>query len=252
MSEPYRYDSAFYQYINRGAVHSAEIVLPRLTRLLPITSVVDVGCGQGAWLSVWQRQGVADITGIDGDYVDRGTLLIPAERFLPRDLTVPIEIGRRFDVVQCLEVAEHLPASAARGLVSSLASLGDVVLFSAATPGQGGENHINEQDYEYWRALFAERGYIACDPLRAELAGNVEVEPWYRYNVLLYVASTAIERLPPAVAASKVPDERRIPDVAPSSYRLRRRLIAMLPPAAATGIAIIKKHCVRLMHGRGS
>jgi hypothetical protein len=34
-----------------------------------------------------------------------------------------------------------------------------MVLFSAAPPGQGGEHHVNERTYEFWRGLFARHGY---------------------------------------------------------------------------------------------
>ena len=37
------------------------------------------------------------------------------------------------------------------------------MLFSAAVPGQGGENHVNEQPLAYWRAIFREHGYSAVD-----------------------------------------------------------------------------------------
>lgn len=60
------------------------------------------------------------------------------------DVGAPIELHRRFDLVLCLEVAEHLPASAADTLVRSLTGLGNVIAFSAAIPFQGGANHVNE------------------------------------------------------------------------------------------------------------
>jgi len=49
-----------------------------------------------------------------------------------------------------LEVAEHLEPSSAGTIVQSLVSLSDVFLFSAAFPGQGRTNHINEQPHSYW------------------------------------------------------------------------------------------------------
>ena len=76
------------------------------------------------WLAVLTESGVPDVWGIDGDYVDRSLLQIPRERFLPHDLTMPIHLERRFDLVLCLEVAEHLPADSAPTLVDSLVGLG--------------------------------------------------------------------------------------------------------------------------------
>ncbi|WP_435201864.1 hypothetical protein [Qipengyuania sp. 902] len=57
--------------------------------------------------------------------------------FLPQDLSQPFDLAQRFDLVQTLEVAEHLPETSARDFVASIARHGDIVLFSAAVPGQG-------------------------------------------------------------------------------------------------------------------
>ena len=93
------------------------------------------------------------MTGVDGPYVDRCKLLIDAGDFHAADLAAPIDLGRQFDLVQSLEVAEHLPAAKAEQFVETLTAHGSRILFSAAVPGQGGENHINEQLPDYWRAL---------------------------------------------------------------------------------------------------
>lgn len=77
------YDATFYEYINRGALRSAEAIVGRLMELLPITEVIDIGCGQGAWLSVWKKLGASRVRGVDGDYVDRNALLIAPDEFTP-------------------------------------------------------------------------------------------------------------------------------------------------------------------------
>lgn len=239
----YKYDAAFYRYINEGARASAEVLVPALLGVLsrPVDSVLDVGCGAGAWLSVWKSRG-ARVTGLDGSYVDPAGLLIDAAEFTAADLSQPVELRRSFDLVQSLEVAEHLPGCAAATFVESLCRHAPLVLFSAAPPGQGGENHINEQPYAYWRELFRQRGYHMYDPVRAALAGCRSVKPWYRYNTFLY----ASERCPPALLKRLAPyrvDELSAPaDVSPPLYRLRKRLIRLLPPAAATWLAVLKKH----------
>jgi hypothetical protein len=132
--------------------------------------------------------GVGEVIGIDGEYVDRSSLAIPAEDFLSRDLKLPIGLDRRFDLAVCLEVAEHLPESRAQGLVDDLVSLAPCVLFSAAVPGQGGTHHVNEQYLSYWKQLFVNRGYQSADYVRPLIAGNREVDWWYQQNIVLFAA----------------------------------------------------------------
>ena len=155
----YEYDEQFYRYISENAARSARGLLPVLLEVLPleIESVLDVGCGAGAWLQVWKTLG-ARVLGLDGDYVQPGQLLVEAGEFQAQDLSRDFDLGRRFTLAQSLEVAEHLPEASAAGFVASLCRHADLVLFSAAPPGQGGENHINERPYAYWRDLFQAQG----------------------------------------------------------------------------------------------
>ena len=238
------YDTLFFDYIQAGSSRSAQTVLPLMLADLPIHSVLDVGCGAGAWLREYLALGVNDALGVDGDYVRPEQLLIPGERFLTRNLAQPFDLGRRFDLVQCLEVAEHLPATHAGTLVDNLTRHGDCVLFSAAVPGQGGEYHVNEQPYTYWRDLFAAHGYRLFDGLRPQLREHLEIESWYRYNLLLFVHDSRIPQLPPAMAATRIADTAPIPDVAPLSNRLRRALLRQLPPTLLTRLAVIKHRLV--------
>ena len=80
------YDKAFFDYLNTGSLRSAKVIIPILKEYLVSESVLDVGCGQGAWLSVWKKAGIIDVYGVDGDYVDAGNLLINNNEFMDFDL----------------------------------------------------------------------------------------------------------------------------------------------------------------------
>ena len=86
----------------------------------------------------------------------------------------------------CLETAEHLPADAARDLVAALSRTADVVLFSAALPGQGGTHHVNERPLTYWAALWHDVGFVPLDVVRPGLQ-NASLDVWYGQNVILFV-----------------------------------------------------------------
>ena len=225
----YTYDNRFFDSVDFAAAISADHVLSLLAKQMPIKSVLDLGCGQGVWLASWVRLGAADVQGIDGPYVDQTRLKIPKERFQGRDLARPVDLGRQFDLVQSLEVAEHLPESAAEQFVDSLTRHGPLVLFSSATPGQGGENHINEQPWQYWREKFAARGYEVFDFLRPRLRTDRSVYVWYRHNTLLYVHRSIVASLPAEIAATLVPADRPLANPLPYWIRLRRVILRRLP-----------------------
>ena len=245
------YDKVFFDYVNSGATRSAERLLPHLTDQMTISSVLDVGCGQGAWLSVWRKLGVADIQGIDGDYVDRSRLLVDEELFKARNLEVGFDLGRRFDLVQTLEVAEHLPESSAARFVESLVRHSDIILFSAAAKGQGGDNHVNEQDYGYWRQLFMSYGYTAFDYLRPLVRGDSVIEPWYRYNIFLYVSKERIQGLPECIRSTQVEDGASLPDISPLPYKLRKLIIRALPVDIVTRLSKVRQRWIIRARGVG-
>lgn len=193
------YSAEFYDRHAEGMRQSARAVLPLVMDLLApqtVRSVVDVGCGEGHWLAAAKELGASEILGLDGDYVRRDRLAIPAERFTSTDLTNPPALGREFDLAMCLEVGEHLPEQHAATLVGFVGSLAPVVLFSAAIPAQGGTGHLNERWPDYWAALFAHRGFVCADVLRTALWENDRVEWWYAQNAMLFVRREALGRYP--------------------------------------------------------
>src|ERR1700685_413165 len=129
---------------------SAGIAVPLILGITGAASVVDVGCGAGNWIVAFQNAGVRDYFGVDGVHIPPETLRFPVARFLAHDLTTPLRLDRRFDLAISLEVAEHLPESAAAVFVKSLTDAADIVVFSAAIPLQSGPGHVNEQWPPYW------------------------------------------------------------------------------------------------------
>jgi len=182
------YSSEFYDDQQAGSLASAKVVVPLILEKYSVNSVVDIGCGVGTWLSVFAAHQVKDICGVDGDYVDRSKLHIPREFFAAADLNSPLSLNRRFDLAVCLEVAEHLPMASASVLVGSLTQLSNIVLFSAAVPGQGGANHINEQWPDYWDRLFGDRGFRSIDWIRPKIWNSGQVDWWYAQNIFVYAS----------------------------------------------------------------
>lgn len=239
------YSSDFYDYINAGSLRSARAIVPQIVCLLSPKSMLDVGCGAGAWCHEWERNGLSDILGIDGEYVDRSKLLIHESKFRAEDLSSTVRLGRKFDLVVSLEVAEHISAQCSDTFIKNLVSHGDFVLFSAAVPGQGGEFHVNEQPLEYWREKFYRFGFECFDPIRPLLANNKDVEPWYKYNTLLYVRASKVSELPETISCTVIDFDTLIQDVSPLSWRLRNKIISLLPSRIQDFLVKLKHWWIR-------
>lgn len=246
------YDNHFMDYTGDSSRHSAMTIASLLREPLVIGSVLDVGCATGTWLRAWLDTGVGEIQGVDGDYVDRSRLRIEGKCFRSADLSQPLVLGRRFDLVQSLEVAEHIDESCADRFVQNLVDHSrGLVLFSAAPPGQGGEYHINEQPLEYWRRKFARHDYQVFDAVRPAIAADASISFWYRYNTLLYVHADRFDSLPASIAASRIGDASRIPDPAPLVFRARKLIVRAMPYSLQQALARFKARWMSRRAGSG-
>lgn len=246
-----KYNSLFFNMHSDGSMKSAREIVKIVKEILDPKSVVDVGCGIGTWLRVWLDSGVEDVAGIDGDYVRSEQLLIPAERFVAMNLSSVAELASglkpiglragtaqagRFDLVESLEVAEHLPREAADAFVSFLCSLAPVVLFSAAPPHQWGTKHINEQWPEYWAKLFSKRGYVPIDAIRDRVWNHPDVEVWYRQNTLIFARAESMGTIEGLRNLPVVPPQGPLSRIHPEMWMGRNerplpleKLLRMLP-----------------------
>lgn len=185
----YDYGPDFYQEVTNGAVMSAQTVVPYiLETIITPETVIDIGCGAGAWAREFANAG-AHVLGLDGEWA-KPNLLIPEANFKATDLAWHLSLVahpyNKWDLAICLEVAEHLPFERGPSLVKDLCALSNTILFSGATPGQGGHGHINEQPHTYWHELFNKEGYLFDPILQAQFKDNPSVCWWYSQNMFIY------------------------------------------------------------------
>lgn len=182
------YSKEFYNKNAAGMSGSANIILGMVYKLYQPKSIIDVGCGQGAWLAAAEALGSTILKGLDGDWVNKEQLFSRNIDFTPVQLDKPLpKLNEKYDLCISLEVAEHLPEENAENFVDLLCQASDTILFGAAIRYQGGTNHINEQWQSYWIELFKSRGYQCIDCIRGAIWNNHSVEWWYKQNTFLFI-----------------------------------------------------------------
>ncbi len=184
------YTAAYFAQLDLTSAASADAIAAFVVRRFQPRSAVDVGCGTGALLAALARAGVSSTVGLER--AEAGLAICRARGLHVQRLDLECEeyaAATRFDVAICLEVAEHLPPTAGDKLVFLLCAAGRVVVFTAATPGQGGTDHVNEQPHEYWVDRFRRCGFALdarqTEAVRAEwkAAGTAD---WYQRNALIF------------------------------------------------------------------
>lgn len=190
------YNKDFYDSYRVASHLSASLYLGEIFKAVQPRSLLDVGCGVGTWLRAAKELGIADVYGVDGDYVKPDQLEIEHHLFKPHDLTKSLDLGRKFDIAISMEVGEHLPEAFSDKLVDSLTKHADIILFSAAIPHQGGTDHINEQWPDFWASKFESRGYVAIDFTRPRLWNEDRIDYYYIQNGFLYVKPDILNKIP--------------------------------------------------------
>jgi SAM-dependent methyltransferase len=192
-----RYDSAYYAEIASTARPSADVIAPILFERFRPSTILDVGCGSGYFLDAFRDLGARETTGVDAPFGEAATVRRHGHKFVPVDLqSARLKLNRRFDLVLCLEVAEHLAPEQGPRLVEDLVQHGDVIAFSAAIPGQSGHGHINERPQSYWASQFADHGYQPHDVVRLRVWNDQRVDWWYAQNLLVYTPEPSTDPLP--------------------------------------------------------
>lgn len=239
------YKDSFFNYIDISSSRSAKNFIHDVTLPVQVNSILDIGCGRGAWIAEWNKNGKS-VFGVDGDYVNVENLLVEKEFFKHQDISKSFNLNKKFDMVQCLEVAEHLQEADADTLIENIVKHGDIVLFSAAVPGQGGEFHVNEQPLSYWVKKFNHHDYVCLDCIRPLIAKNKNIESWYRYNTLLLVKSSIFEKLPSDIKSKVVTEIYDYNQGISLLWLLRNRILSILPNPFINVFAKLKHYMISL------
>lgn len=187
------YNKEYYLRHRKTSKKSAEFILGEIFKHLDVDKIIDIGCGDGAWLKVAQDLGVRVVKGVDGKWVNSADLCFDKKFFVETDLTQPFNVDDKFDLAISLEVAADIPVEYEKLFISELIKLSDFVLFSAGNITQTHKPHKNRQPQSHWRKLFEAHNYKPVDVVRSVLWEENEINPCYIQNVCLYVSQERIK-----------------------------------------------------------
>ena len=156
----------------------------------PFESSLDLGAGDTYYSTVLAEMG-AEAVAVE---VSEDVLPFVVENVdgIIHDLRKPLDLEKRFDLVVCLEVAEHIPEESADVLCDTIAKhCGGILIFTAALPGQGGHGHCNLQPFEYWQSRLEARGLTfypqATTQIRQAWLNILGEElPWLSRNITIF------------------------------------------------------------------
>jgi GT2 family glycosyltransferase len=145
----YERNEHWLTFFGRVADHVARDIAP--------ASSLDVGCAMGFLVEALADRGV-DAHGIDiSDYAISQVRDDMERRCHVASALEPF--GRRYDLISCIEVIEHLPPESAEALVENICAHSDDVIFASTPIDYREETHINVNPPEHWAELFARFGF---------------------------------------------------------------------------------------------
>jgi len=183
------YDADYYVYVEEHTQKASATIATSIINDLHPRSAIDVGCGTGAVLDALRQRG-CEVVGLE--YSESGLEYCINRKLDVRKFDIErdtLGLDQVFDVAVSTEVAEHLPESCADRYVDLLTRLAPQIVFTAAVPGQGGTDHVNEQPASYWISKFAARGYVHNVELSQEWGRawkDAGIASWFWMNIMIF------------------------------------------------------------------
>ena len=146
-------------------------------------SAMDLGCGLGAHTRLLRQLGVPEVLGVEN--LPRYGTVLGEQEFKRFDLHHPIDLGRRYDLVICLDLLSRNHAQLGQVATGSVVRhAAGTIIFATAAPGQPGPAQANRRPIGEWLRDFQALGFT---PDLAETLGMRALASlsWLRRNLVV-------------------------------------------------------------------
>jgi SAM-dependent methyltransferase len=143
-------------------------------------SVLDIGCGSGAYLKYFVSHGAARITGVD---TFEGTApYLEVDEYVQADLGGPLDLAQTFDLVISVGAAQHTESEPT--LVGNIARHARERIIISSAPARPGANRTINQSISRRLDSFASAGWYPClfDTL---VLRSLSTLPWLRSDLVV-------------------------------------------------------------------
>ncbi|EKD25752.1 MAG: hypothetical protein ACD_79C01527G0010 [uncultured bacterium] len=152
-------------------------------------SVIDFGCGTGDILAPFEKRNL-NVLGIDGSFSNKKYSHIRKENFQIFDIREKYPNKNKYDLCICMEVAEHIDEKYSETLIHNITNSAPILIFTAAGPGQEGNDHCNLQPKSWWMEKLRKYDFEYDDNLTNDfilhMSNMNDVQSWYIENLMIY------------------------------------------------------------------
>ena len=187
------YNESFFGWDNNAIQQQqlAQYLVPKIVERFRPKYVLDIGCGSGQWLDEYRKYKVRT-RGIESAAAAWVSMSEKTQKNVVKwDLRNKLKKTYKPDLVQSLEVAEHIEENYADVFIYNLVKHNaDIIFLTAATPEQDGIQHVNCQEKEYWMAKMKNNGYLFDQDILNEVLawGTLEKSPiWWSTNLMVFI-----------------------------------------------------------------
>jgi 2-polyprenyl-3-methyl-5-hydroxy-6-metoxy-1,4-benzoquinol methylase len=137
----------------------SKILIESIVEMYHPSSYIDCGAALGDLVNEALNKQI-DAYGVEGNELCFPYLQCPKEKMLIFDLSNPLLLDKKFDVLTCLEVAEHIEELFVDIFVENICKLSDILIISICDYGPTTKIHPTVKSHNWWIPKFQKHNFI--------------------------------------------------------------------------------------------